>query len=398
MPADAQPARRPTRDHRAPGEDHDRGRRTSRRPRRLAADCALRGTVSEVVYLGTFEQLQRDDLAGAEIIVFQPERARQYDVTAAARRARLAAVGLAPLLRDRNLTHDHARSRRTRRSSSVTRPWSRRRAFRWPACGRRLPCRLRRPGQEGRGAEQDAADKYWARTSKNGTLTLRQLAAVHRHGRTRPLKDFTATTGIKVDLPEVIQDDRAFFGKVQPQLAAGQSHRLRHHGPHQRRSSSPSSSSWATWSRSTTPCCRTSPRTRAPRIKNRSFDPGNVYSVPWAVGLTGIAYNPKYIKTPRSPASGPVEPRVQGQGRHDVRHPGDRELRHVRAGHRPGDVRRRPTGRRPAEKLKQQRDAGHRPQVLRARLRRRAGQGRRVDHAWPGRATSSSRSCSRART
>jgi spermidine/putrescine transport system substrate-binding protein len=32
--------------------------------------------------------------------------------------------------------------------------------------------------------------------------------------------------------------------------------------------------------------------------QHRSFDPGNVYSVPWASGSTGIGYNPKYVKTP----------------------------------------------------------------------------------------------------
>jgi spermidine/putrescine transport system substrate-binding protein len=32
-----------------------------------------------------------------------------------------------------------------------------------------------------------------------------------------------------------------------------------------------------------------------PRFKNRSFDPGNTYSMPWAGGATGIAWNPNFI-------------------------------------------------------------------------------------------------------
>ena len=32
-----------------------------------------------------------------------------------------------------------------------------------------------------------------------------------------------------------------------------------------------------------------------PRFQHRSFDPGNTYSIPWASGTTGIAWNPKYI-------------------------------------------------------------------------------------------------------
>jgi spermidine/putrescine transport system substrate-binding protein len=32
-----------------------------------------------------------------------------------------------------------------------------------------------------------------------------------------------------------------------------------------------------------------------PRFKNRSYDPGNIYSMPWAGGATGIAWNPDFI-------------------------------------------------------------------------------------------------------
>jgi spermidine/putrescine transport system substrate-binding protein len=32
-----------------------------------------------------------------------------------------------------------------------------------------------------------------------------------------------------------------------------------------------------------------------PRFKTRSFDPGNTYSMPWAGGATGIAWNPNFI-------------------------------------------------------------------------------------------------------
>jgi spermidine/putrescine transport system substrate-binding protein len=39
-------------------------------------------------------------------------------------------------------------------------------------------------------------------------------------------------------------------------------------------------------------------RYASPTFKNRSFDPGNSYSIPWASGSTGIAWNPKNIKTP----------------------------------------------------------------------------------------------------
>src|ERR687890_809439 len=36
----------------------------------------------------------------------------------------------------------------------------------------------------------------------------------------------------------------------------------------------------------------------APKYKAEAFDPNNVYSVPWASGITGIAYDPAKIKRP----------------------------------------------------------------------------------------------------
>jgi len=34
------------------------------------------------------------------------------------------------------------------------------------------------------------------------------------------------------------------------------------------------------------------------KFQHRSFDPGNIYSIPWASGSTGIAWHPQYITTP----------------------------------------------------------------------------------------------------
>jgi spermidine/putrescine transport system substrate-binding protein len=33
----------------------------------------------------------------------------------------------------------------------------------------------------------------------------------------------------------------------------------------------------------------------APKVKNPTWDPNNTHTIPWTVGLTGIAYNPKYV-------------------------------------------------------------------------------------------------------
>jgi spermidine/putrescine transport system substrate-binding protein len=46
--------------------------------------------------------------------------------------------------------------------------------------------------------------------------------------------------------------------------------------------------------------------------QHRSFDPGNVYSVPWASGSTGIAWNPKYVKEPPTSIADLWKPKYAG--------------------------------------------------------------------------------------
>lgn len=106
------------------------------------------------------------------------------------------------------------------------------------------------------------------------------------------LKQFTHDTGIKVDYKEVIQDYPSFFGKIRPNLAAGQytgydlivigyprwlplmirlGYLIRLDKRHL-----PNFQKYG-----------------AQSIKNPSYDPGNTYSIPWQSGITGIGYNPQ---------------------------------------------------------------------------------------------------------
>ncbi len=48
------------------------------------------------------------------------------------------------------------------------------------------------------------------------------------------LQQFTKDTGIQVQYDEVIQANAGFFGKIQPNLAAGRIRGLGHHRDHQR--------------------------------------------------------------------------------------------------------------------------------------------------------------------
>ena len=108
------------------------------------------------------------------------------------------------------------------------------------------------------------------------------------------LELFTKQTGIKVKYDEGIQDDDSYFGKIQPVLAAGQSIgwdiivitngifldklvELDYLIPLDQ-NAMPNFYANA-----------------SPLVLNPSFDRGNVYTMAWQSGMTGIAYNPKYV-------------------------------------------------------------------------------------------------------
>ncbi len=111
------------------------------------------------------------------------------------------------------------------------------------------------------------------------------------------LKQFTKATGITVTYSEVIQDDPSFFAKINPIIRAGQdtgydimviTDGLEFGELLQLGEVTPLDQSKLT----------NFYKYSGKAYQNRSYDPGNVYSVPWASGSTGIAWNPKYVKTP----------------------------------------------------------------------------------------------------
>lgn len=110
-------------------------------------------------------------------------------------------------------------------------------------------------------------------------------------GRRPTLEDFEKETGITVDYKEVIDDNQSFFGTIQEPLASDQS------------------TGWdlivvTDWLVAKMIRLGYLEEVIQDRIGNfhdhagqiyqdRVYDPGNVYSVPWQSGVTGIGYNPK---------------------------------------------------------------------------------------------------------
>lgn len=108
------------------------------------------------------------------------------------------------------------------------------------------------------------------------------------------LRQFTKDTGIEVNYSEIIQDNASFFGKLQPQLQAGDD------------------TGWdiivITNGRELTAMVRNGwawplDPSRRPNFdanaagwaKDPSFDPGNKYSMAWQSGITGLAQNTDLI-------------------------------------------------------------------------------------------------------
>jgi spermidine/putrescine transport system substrate-binding protein len=137
---------------------------------------------------------------------------------------------------------------------------------------------------------------YWARQRKHGQVNFANWPFYIDTDRAT-LHEFTASTGITVSYTEVIQEDESWFAKISPILRKGESI-----GYDVMVITDGFQFSQMVALNELTPLDqRLMPNFYAhagAAFKKRSFDPGNTYSMPWASGSTGIAWNPKFIKTP----------------------------------------------------------------------------------------------------
>jgi spermidine/putrescine transport system substrate-binding protein len=108
------------------------------------------------------------------------------------------------------------------------------------------------------------------------------------------LTEFTAATGITVNYAEVIQDNGSWYDEVSPILRKGQAigYDIMVVTDGFYFSELVTAGELVPLDQKMMPNFY---RYARPRFKNRSFDPGNTYSMPWAGGATGIAWNPNFI-------------------------------------------------------------------------------------------------------
>jgi spermidine/putrescine transport system substrate-binding protein len=143
---------------------------------------------------------------------------------------------------------------------------------------------------------KSAVDKYWAAQKPTGELVWANWPLyIDTKGKADhpSLDQFMKKSGVKVTYQEAVQDNGPFFAKVQPSLSAGQ-----YCGYDVAVISSgiffnkfkdlgflvPLDQSRLT----------NFHKYAGTKYQNESFDPGNVFSIPWQAGFTGIGYNPKY--------------------------------------------------------------------------------------------------------
>ena len=138
-------------------------------------------------------------------------------------------------------------------------------------------------------AEPDAVAKFWDGKAKNGSLDFANWP-LYMDPKKPEIAAFTKKTGIKVNYQEVIQEMGPWFAKVQPQLSAGQSigYDLMVITNSFQFTQFRDSGFLAPLDHSKLPSYA---KNAGAAYKKEAFDPGNAYSIPWASGMTGIAYD-----------------------------------------------------------------------------------------------------------
>ncbi len=151
-------------------------------------------------------------------------------------------------------------------------------------------------GVKGQNTPQVNSTDFWSGKNKNGTLNFANWP-LYMDPELPELAAFTEETGIEVNYEEVIEEMGPWFAKLQPQLAAGQSvgYDLMVITNGIQFKQFVQSNFLAPLDLAQLPNYTAN---AAPAYKQTSYDPGNKFSVPWASGMTGIAYDPEKTGRP----------------------------------------------------------------------------------------------------
>ncbi|MFD0691287.1 polyamine ABC transporter substrate-binding protein [Actinomadura fibrosa] len=167
-------------------------------------------------------------------------------------------------------------------------------------------------GQGGKAnVDQSDVQKYWAGKAKTGKLNWANWPGYMQDDHAT-IKAFEKATGIKVTYKEVIQESGPWFGKIQAPLAAGQSigfdlmvmtNGIQLEKCRQLGYLAPLDPSRL----------KNFAANAGAGFKNPSYDPGNAFTIPYESGITGIAYNTKYVKDEITSIAQLFDPKYKGK-------------------------------------------------------------------------------------
>ncbi len=166
-------------------------------------------------------------------------------------------------------------------------------------------------GQKAAPPKADEVQDFWSKQTKHGKVVFANWPEYMPEDK-GPLEKFATDTGISYEYKEVIQENADFFGKADPVLRAGQplgydvvvmtnGIQLQH--------------------MIELGYCVPLDHSKLPnfaanagqKYKERAYDPGNKYTVPYSSGVTGIAYNTKYVKDDITSIQSLFDPKYKGR-------------------------------------------------------------------------------------
>ncbi|MCU7724358.1 spermidine/putrescine ABC transporter substrate-binding protein [Actinoplanes sp. KI2] len=172
-------------------------------------------------------------------------------------------------------------------------------------------CGVQGRATPGASAAPDVVQKFWSGKAKTGHLDFANWP-LYMDPSHPELKKFTKETGITVSYKEVIQEMGPWFAKVQPELSAGESidFDLMVITNSVQFAQFRDSGFLAPLDHARLPNFA---KNAGPAYAKEAFDPGNAYSVPWASGMTGIAYDETKTKRPITKIADLWDPAFKGK-------------------------------------------------------------------------------------
>ncbi|MFI7697453.1 spermidine/putrescine ABC transporter substrate-binding protein [Nonomuraea sp. NPDC049480] len=166
-------------------------------------------------------------------------------------------------------------------------------------------------GQKAAPPKADAVKDFWSKQTKHGKLVFANWPEYMPEDQA-PLKQFQQATGISYEYKEVIQENAEFFGKADPVLRAGQSLGY---------DIVVMTNGIQLQNMIQLGYCVPLDHAQLPnfaanagqKYKERAYDPGNKYTIPYTSGVTGIAYNTEHVKEGITSIRSLFDPKYKGR-------------------------------------------------------------------------------------